>query len=149
MTVREALALINETLDEVLTEQEGDFDADSRLGSCLGLNSMGLTWGSMVLLKHYQRQRTLVFRHVEAGILESKSGKARILKPSELPADWDPTVDERLTVWEIVHHLIRVLEAGGETVLLQSLWQSLEARQILQGNLHIVFTYHVSERKDF
>ena len=29
-SVREALALINQTLDEVLTEQEGDFDADSR-----------------------------------------------------------------------------------------------------------------------
>ena len=30
MTVREALALINQILDEVLAEQEGDFDADSR-----------------------------------------------------------------------------------------------------------------------
>jgi putative DNA methylase len=30
VSVREALALINSTLDEALTEQEGDFDADSR-----------------------------------------------------------------------------------------------------------------------
>ncbi len=30
LTVREALALINQTLDEALAEQEGDFDADSR-----------------------------------------------------------------------------------------------------------------------
>ena len=30
VSVREALALINETLDEVLAEQEGDFDADTR-----------------------------------------------------------------------------------------------------------------------
>ena len=30
MSVREALALINQLLDEVLAEQEGDFDADSR-----------------------------------------------------------------------------------------------------------------------
>jgi putative DNA methylase len=30
LTVREALALINATLDEVLAEQEGDFDADTR-----------------------------------------------------------------------------------------------------------------------
>ena len=30
ITVREALALINETLDTALAEQEGDFDADSR-----------------------------------------------------------------------------------------------------------------------
>src|SRR5207244_6883005 len=30
LTVREALALINQTLDEALAEQEGDFDSDSR-----------------------------------------------------------------------------------------------------------------------
>jgi putative DNA methylase len=30
VSVRDALALINQALDEVLTEQEGDFDADSR-----------------------------------------------------------------------------------------------------------------------
>ena len=36
------------------------------------------------------------------------------MKPTELPANWDPASDVRLTVWEIVHQLIRVLEAGGE-----------------------------------
>ena len=30
LTVRDALSLINQTLDEALAEQEGDFDADSR-----------------------------------------------------------------------------------------------------------------------
>ena len=30
LSVREALALIKQTLDEALAEQEGDFDADSR-----------------------------------------------------------------------------------------------------------------------
>ena len=30
LSVREALALINQTLDEALAEQEGDFDADTR-----------------------------------------------------------------------------------------------------------------------
>ena len=44
----------------------------------------------------------------------SRRGKVRLLKPAELPADWDPTTDLRLTAWEMVHHLIRVLEAGGE-----------------------------------
>lgn len=51
----------------------------------------------------------------EAGILLSKAGKVRLLKPSELPTDWDPTNDTRLTVWEMVHHLIRVHETGGES----------------------------------
>ena len=39
----------------------------------------------------------------------------RLLRPEELPGDWNPTTDSRLTVWEMVHHLIRVLEASGES----------------------------------
>ena len=38
----------------------------------------------------------------------------RLLRPNELVADWDPTTDTRLTVWEMLHQLIRVHEAGGE-----------------------------------
>jgi putative DNA methylase len=59
-------------------------------------------------------KNTSVAGMVEAGILESKRGKVRLLRPEELPADWDPTSDPRLTAWEIVHHLIRVLASGGE-----------------------------------
>ena len=51
---------------------------------------------------------------VEAGILTSRAGKVRLLKPKELPADWDPATDTRLTAWEMVHHLVRVLETDGE-----------------------------------
>jgi putative DNA methylase len=50
----------------------------------------------------------------EAGIVASKGGRVRLLKPEELPEDWDPSTDTRLTAWEIVHHLIRVLASGGE-----------------------------------
>ena len=60
-------------------------------------------------------KNTSVAGMVEAGILRSSHGKVRLLKPSELPADWDPATDKRLTAWEAVHHLIRTLEAGGES----------------------------------
>jgi putative DNA methylase len=51
---------------------------------------------------------------VGAKFLESRAGKVRLLRPDELLADWDPETDSRLTAWEVVHQLIRVLEAGGE-----------------------------------
>src|SRR5205814_156138 len=51
-----------------------------------------------------------------AGIVESKRGKVRLLTPKELPGGWDPSTDSRLTAWEIVHHLIRLLESGGESL---------------------------------
>jgi hypothetical protein len=59
-------------------------------------------------------KNTSVAGMVEARILTSKGGKVRLFKPAELPEDWDPTRDPRLSVWEMVQHLIRVFEAGGE-----------------------------------
>ena len=60
-------------------------------------------------------KNTSVSGMVEAGILASKGGKVRLLRAKELPDDWDPGTDNRLTDWECVHHLIRVLEASGES----------------------------------
>ncbi len=57
-------------------------------------------------------KNTSISGMVDVGILASSRGKVRLLKPAELPADWDPTTDPRLTTWEMVHQLIRALEVG-------------------------------------
>ena len=115
LRVREALALINQTLDEVLAEQEGDFDADSRW-ALAWFEQSGFAEGEYGVAETLSTAKnTSVAGMVEAGILASKGGKVRLLRPDELPADWDPATDPRLTAWEVVHHLIRVLEAGGES----------------------------------
>ncbi|MGB9926919.1 MAG: DUF1156 domain-containing protein [Methanosarcina sp.] len=115
LSVREALTFINQILDEVLAEQEGDFDADSRWA--LGwFEQFGFTEAEYGVAETLSKAKnTSVSGMVEAGILTSKGGKVRLLKPEELPEDWDPENDQRLTVWEMVHHLIRVFEAGGES----------------------------------
>ena len=115
LSVREALALINQTLDEVLAEQEGDFDADSRW-ALAWFEQSGFAEGEYGVAETLSTAKnTSVAGMVEAGILTSRGGKVRLLRPDELPADWDPATDPRLTAWEVVHHLIRVLEAGGES----------------------------------
>jgi len=112
--VRAALALINQILDEALAEQEGDFDADTRW-ALTWFEQNGFSEGDFGVAEQLSKSKnTAVAGLVEAGILVSKAGKVRLLKPAELPADWDPLLDARLTVWEMVHQLIRVLEAGGE-----------------------------------
>ena len=114
LTVREALALINQTLDEALAEQEGDFDADSRW-ALTWFEQSGFDEGEYGVAEQLSKSKnTSVAGMVEAGILESKRGKVRLLAPEDLPADWDPATDPRLTTWEIVHQLIRVLASGGE-----------------------------------
>ncbi|MDW8363843.1 MAG: hypothetical protein RMK74_15730, partial [Myxococcales bacterium] len=114
VTVREALALINQVLDEALAEQEGDFDADTRW-ALAWFAQHGFSEGDFGVAETLSKAKnTSVGGLVEAGILQSKRGKVRLLSPGQLPADWDPAVDDRLTVWEMAHHLIRVLESGGE-----------------------------------
>ena len=115
MSVRAALALINQTLDEVLAEQEGDFDADSRW-ALAWFEQHGFDNGDYGVAETLSKAKnTSVAGMVDAGIIESQGGKVRLLKPKELPDDWDPAVDARLTAWEAVHHLIRALETRGET----------------------------------
>jgi putative DNA methylase len=115
LTVREALALINQTLDEALAEQEGDFDADTRW-AVAWFEQAGFTDGEFGVAETLSKAKnTSVGGMVDAGILRASHGKVRLLKPAELPADWDPATDKRLTAWEAVHQLVRVLEAGGES----------------------------------
>jgi putative DNA methylase len=145
LPVRAALALINQTLDEALAEQEGDFDADSRW-ALTWFDQTGFAEGDYGVAEQLSKSKnTAVAGLVEAGILVSKAGKVRLLKPAELPTDWDPTTDNRLTVWEMVHHLIRVLEAGGEgaaAVLVAKLGSQAETARELCYRL-----YTLCERK--
>jgi putative DNA methylase len=114
MSVREALALINETLDEALAEQEGDFDKDSRW-AVAWFEQSGFAEGDFGAAETLSKAKnTSVDGLREANILWSGQGKVKLLRPAELRADWDPLTDKRLTDWEIVHHLIRTLDTGGE-----------------------------------
>ena len=115
MSVRAALALINQTLDEVLAEQEGDFDADSRW-ALAWFEQNGFDDGDYGAAETLSKAKnTSVAGMVNAGIIESQGGRVRLLRPKDLSDDWDPAADARLTAWEAVHHLVRVLEMRGET----------------------------------
>jgi putative DNA methylase len=113
MPVREALALINEILDEVLTQQEGDFDAQTRW-AIAWFDQFGFEEGEYGVAETLSKAKnTTVSGLVEAGVVASRKGKVRLLKPDELSADWNP-VGVRTSAWERVHHLVRVLEKEGE-----------------------------------
>jgi putative DNA methylase len=145
LSVREALALINQTLDEALAEQEGDFDADSRW-ALAWFEQSGFDAGEYGVAETLSKAKnTSVAGMVEARIVASKGGKVRLLRPDELPADWDPATDSRLTAWESVHQLVRVLEAGGESAaaeLVTKLGSEAEAARELAYRL-----YTICERK--
>jgi putative DNA methylase len=145
ISVREALALINQTLDESLAEQEGDFDMDSRW-ALAWFEQYGFQEGEYGVAAVLANAKNTAVQGLEdAGILVQGRGKVRLLKPDELPADWDPATDTRLTSWEVVHHLIRVLETAGEAgaaKLMADLGAKAEAARDLCYRL-----YSLCERK--
>ena len=112
LSVRDALSLINETLDDALAEQEGAFDADTRW-ALAWFEQLGFSAGEYGVAETLSKAKnTSVSGMVDAGILESGGGKVRLLRPAELAEDWDPEIERRLTVWEAAHHLVRILDQG-------------------------------------
>ncbi len=145
MRVRTALQLINQVLDEVLAEQEGEFDADTRWAIAWfeqhGLDE-GLFGQADVLAR---AKNTAVARLADAGILLSRAGKVRLLRRDEFAADWDPLKDRRLTVWEVTQHLIRALDQQGEQGTAALLRRAGAHREVVRDLAYRLYT--TCERK--
>ena len=112
MRVRTALTLINEALEEALSQEETEFDGDTR---------WALTWyeqfghdrgpfGDAETLA--KAKNTSVEGVVRAGVAESQGGKVRLLARERADDEWDPTNDSRLTVWKVAQQLAARLEDG-------------------------------------
>lgn len=115
MTVRTALGLINQTLDEVLAEQEGEFDGDTRW-ALAWFEQFGMDDGPFGDAETLSKAKnTAINGLVEAGVITARAGKVRLVKRDELPDDWNPATDKRLTAWEVTQHLIHRLDQHGET----------------------------------
>lgn len=145
LTVRNALSLINQILDETLAEQGGNFDVDTKW-ALTWFEQFGFTEGDYGIAEQLSTSKnTSVAGLVEGGILISGAGRARLLKPAELKVNWDPLKDKRLTAWETVHQLIKSLDEGGElsaAILVQKLGPEAEVARELCYRL-----YTICERK--
>jgi putative DNA methylase len=113
MTVRSALARINEILDQVLTEQEGDFDATTRF-AIAWYRQHGYGIGKFGDADSLARARnTSVVVMDREAILTSRAGNVQLLKPAELPSEYDVLKDSHTSNWEALHHLIKIVERDG------------------------------------
>ncbi|MDN4474638.1 DUF1156 domain-containing protein [Demequina sp. SYSU T00192] len=113
MTVRSALARINEILDQVLNEQEGDFDATSRF-AIAWYRQHGYDVGAFGDANSLANARnTTVDSMDREGILVSRAGRVQLIRPADLNPDYNPVEDLRVSTWEALHHLIQVLESDG------------------------------------
>lgn len=113
MTVRSALARINEVLDELLTEQEGDFDPTTRF-AIAWYRSNGYDAGAFGDAENLARARATAVSAMErGGILSARAGKVQLYRPTDLPDDYDVTSDQHTSAWEALQHTIRIQESKG------------------------------------
>jgi putative DNA methylase len=144
MSVRTALGLINQTLDEVLAEQEGEFDPATRW-AVAWFEQQGMEEGAFGLAETLSKAKnTAVNALADAGLVIARGGKVRLRKRDELSDDWDPA-DARCPIWETTQRLVRSLENQGEAAtgaLLPQLGVRAEAARDLAYRL-----YNVCERK--
>lgn len=108
MSVRTALQLINRFL------AEDDYDHDTQF--CLQwFEQYGWKESRFGEADTLARAKGTSVEGVrQSGVLFAAGGVVRLLKWAEYPAGWSAADDERLPVWEILHHLIRTFKTEGE-----------------------------------
>ena len=149
MTVRAAIALINQVRDEISGEEATGYDPETRF--CIDwFEAFGMAdGGSGDAITMAQAYDIGIDALVDAGAFAARGGTARLLRRDELPADWDPAADRYLIHWECAQHLARVLEApdGGSEAAARLLTamgpDTGEAARLLAYRL-----YDICERKD-
>ena len=141
MPVRSCLKLINQVLDECLTEQEGEYDSDTRW-ALAWFEQYGHETGPYGAAETLSKAKNISVGGLErAGILEARSGQVRILHRNELSENWSPQKDKRLTIWEATHYLLKTLDKEGEQAaaqLLSALGNLSESARNLTYRLFVI-----------
>ena len=112
--VREALALINEILDDTLTGAGADLDAETRW-ALTWFDEYGFDDGPFGRAEQLSKARnTSVAGLATTGIVTTTGDRVRLRGRHELDTAWEPPTGRCLTVWEATQHLLRALHDDGE-----------------------------------
>ena len=113
LSVREALALVNQALHDSLAAQGDNLDSISRW-AVAWFEQHGFDAGDQYAAESLAEvMNTSVAEIGQVEILRVRAGDVRLLRPEELPSWWTPDMDERPATWKALHHLIRLLALGG------------------------------------
>ena len=149
MSVRTAIALINQVRDEISGEEASGYDPDTRF--CIDwFDTFGMAEGKSGDAISMAQAYDIGIGDLEtAGVFTAKGGTARLLRREELPLDWNPVTDKRLTDWECAQHLARVLESPeGGIEAAARLFASMPPERADAARLLAYRLYDICERRD-
>jgi len=111
MIVKTALSLINRVWEEIENELDTVFDSETQVAlawfATYGFDAKPS--GELITLANAKNIATNAL--FASGVFQDLHGRAALTPRGELPKDWLPSTDKRLTVWECVQHTARVLNA--------------------------------------
>ncbi|MEQ8354150.1 MAG: DUF1156 domain-containing protein [Kiloniellaceae bacterium] len=148
MTVRTAIALINEVREEILGEEDAHYDPATRF--CIDwFHAFGMEDGKSGDAIGMANAYNLGLGDLEqAGVFIAKGGVARLIKRPEMREDWRPSTDRMLTHWECAQHLIRVLESeDGGTSEAAALIADMSAEDAEAARALAYRLYDICEKK--
>ena len=116
MTVRRALELINEGVEQFFSEREGAFDAPTQF--CLRwFAQFGFEDGPFGDAHNMAQAKNLTVDEMEHdGLLIERRGRVQLLPFERYEATWEswaPSAEQRLSAWRACHYLAAALEHGG------------------------------------
>ncbi len=148
MSVRAAIALINQVRDEISGEEVTGYDRETRfcidwfdefgMGESASGDAINMAQAFDIGIDDLQK----------AGVVSAHAGRARLLRRDELPTDWNPTADKQLTDWECAQHLARVIESpdGGMDAAAR-LYSAMGAERGEAARMLAYRLYDICERK--
>lgn len=117
LRVRGALALINQALDEVLSEQDEEYDNATRW-AISWYESFSMNEGPFGDAEGFARARNVAVDDLaHDGVVKSGRGKVRFVWREELPVldeHWHPRSGDDVSDWLVMQHLAHAIQQGQE-----------------------------------
>jgi putative DNA methylase len=112
VSIREALAEISATIDEVQNEQDSELDNETRF-LIAWFEQFGYEMGDFGDAETLSRAKNTVIDTISnAGLLYAKASKVRIIKRDEY--DYEKFDHRHLTIWEVCQRLVYYLDKHSE-----------------------------------
>ena len=149
MTVRTAIALINQIRDEISGEEASGYDANTRF--CIDwFDAFGMEKGkSGDAITMAQAYNVSIEDLDHAGVVRAQGGSVHLLHREEMPADWDPSTDKFLTDWECAQHLARTLNSpDGGIVAAAELYAHMPPERSEAARMLAYRLYDICEKKN-